>query len=114
MADNKQYITQTHENGNVMISEDVVTTIVIHAIEEVEGVAPVPTRNDKLNKRKIVKIVISENNDLAIDCTIFVKFGNSVVDVARAVQHNIIDAVESVTGVKVVRVNVNVSGSAKQ
>ena len=114
MADNKQYITQTHENGNVMISEDVVTTIVIHAIEEVEGVAPVPTRNDLLNKRKLVKIVIAENNDLAIDCTIFVKFGNSVVDVARAVQHNIIDAVESVTGVKVVRVNVNVSGSAKQ
>ena len=114
MADNKQYITQTHENGNVMISEDVVTTIVIHAIEEVEGVAPVPTRNDLLNKRKLVKIVIAENNDLAIDCTIFVKFGNSVVDVARAVQHSIIDSVESVTGVKVVRVNVNVSGSAKQ
>lgn len=114
MADNKQYITQTHDNGNVMISEDVVTTIVIHAIEEVEGVAPVPARNDLLNKRKLVKIAIAENNDLSIECTIFVKFGNSVVDVAKAVQSNIIDSVESVTGVKVVRVNVNVSGSAKQ
>ncbi|MBQ8238412.1 MAG: Asp23/Gls24 family envelope stress response protein [Oscillospiraceae bacterium] len=114
MAENKQYITQTHENGNVMISEEVVSTIVIHAIEEVEGVAPVPVRNDLLNKRKLVKIAIAENNDLSIDVTIFVKFGNSVVEVAKAVQQNIIDAVESVTGVKVVVVNVSVSGSAKQ
>ena len=114
MAENKQYITQTHENGSVMISEEVVSTIVIHAIEEVEGVAPVPTRNDLLNKRKLVKIAIAENNDLSIDVVIFVKFGNSVVEVAKAVQRNIIDSVESFTGVKVVAVNVNVSGSAKQ
>lgn len=114
MADNKQYITQVQENGTVMISEDVVTTIVIHAIEEVEGVAPVPVRNDFLTKKKLVKIVIGEDNDLSIDCVIYVKFGYSVVDVAKAVQLNIIDSVESMTGVKVVRVNVNVSGSAKQ
>ena len=114
MAENKQYITQTHEHGNVMISEEVVSTMVIHAIEEVEGVAPVPVRNDLLNKRKLVKITIAENNDLSIDVTIFVKFGNSVVEVAKAVQQNIVDSVESVTGVSVVRVNVNVSGSAKQ
>lgn len=114
MAENKQYITQVHENGNVMISEEVVTTIVIHAIEEVEGVAPVPVRNDLLNKRKLVKIAIAENNDLSIDATIFVKFGNSVVEVAKAVQRSIIDSVESTTGVSVVCVNVNVSGSAKQ
>ena len=114
MAENKQYITQTHEHGSVMISEEVVSTMVIHAIEEVEGVAPVPVRNDLLNKRKLVKIEIAENNDLSIDVTIFVKFGNSVVEVAKAVQQNVIDSVESVTGVKVVNVNVNVSGSAKQ
>ena len=114
MAENTQYITQVHENGSVMISEEVVSTIVINAIEEVEGVAPVPVRNDLLNKKKLVKITIADNNDLSIDITIFVKFGNSVVEVAKAVQQNIIDSVESVTGVKVVNVNVNVSGSAKQ
>ena len=38
MADNKRYITQVQENGNVMISEDVVTTIVAHAVQEVEGI----------------------------------------------------------------------------
>ena len=38
MADNKQYVTQVQENGTVLISEDVITTIVMHAVEEVEGV----------------------------------------------------------------------------
>ena len=37
MADNRQYITQMQEQGAVMISEDVITTIVAHTIEEVEG-----------------------------------------------------------------------------
>ena len=114
MADNKQYITQVQENGSVMISEDVVTTIVINAIEEVEGVAPVPVRNDLLAKRKLVKIIIGENNALTIGAIIYVKFGNPVVEVAKAVQQNIIDAVESMTGVKVAKVNVNVNGSAKE
>ena len=114
MADNKQYITQVQENGSVMISEDVVTTIVINAIEEVEGVAPVPVRNDLLAKRKLVKMVIGQNNELSIGAVIYVKFGHSVVEVAKAVQQNIIDSVESMTGVKVVKVNVNVSGSAKE
>ena len=38
MAENKNYVTQTRENGSVLISEDVITTIVAHAVEEVEGV----------------------------------------------------------------------------
>ena len=114
MADYKQYITQNQENGVVMISEDVVATIVINAIEEVEGVAPVPTRNDFLAKKKLVKIVIAEDNSLSIDAVIYVKFGNSVVEVAKAVQSNIIDAVESTTGVCVNCVNVNVSGSTSK
>ena len=38
MAENKQYITQVQENGTVLISEDVIMTIVAHAVEEVEGV----------------------------------------------------------------------------
>ena len=114
MADYKQYITQVQENGTVMISEDVVTTIVIHAIEEVEGVAPVPTRNDFLTKKKLVKLAIADNNHVAIDVIIYVKFGNSVVEVAKAVQASIIDAVESTAGVRVTCVNVNVNGSTNK
>ena len=38
MAEYKQYISQIQENGNVMISEDVVANIVAHAMAEVEGI----------------------------------------------------------------------------
>ena len=39
MAENKQYITQAQENGSVMISEDVIVSIVDRAVAEVEGIA---------------------------------------------------------------------------
>ena len=38
MAEYKQDITQSEENGNVMISEDVVAAIVANALADVEGV----------------------------------------------------------------------------
>ena len=39
MAEYKQYISQAEENGNVLISEDVVAAIAEHAVSEVEGAA---------------------------------------------------------------------------
>ena len=38
MAETKQYITQTNNEGAIMISEDVIASVVIHALNEVEGV----------------------------------------------------------------------------
>lgn len=112
MADYKRYITQVQENGNVMISEDVVATIVTHAVEEVEGVGGL--RVKKSWGAKSMKIAIAEDNDLTIDCSIFVKYGCSVVDVAKNVQTSITNAVEAITGVKVQVVNVSVGGIIRQ
>ena len=118
MADSKQYITQVQENGNVMISEDVVAHIVAHAMTEVEGIGSLGTKpgvtiNDFATKKtwsKGLKVMIGEDNTVAIDCTLMVKFGYSVVDVAAAVQQSVISNVESMTGVKVTDINVNVCG----
>lgn len=112
MAEYKRYITQVQENGNVMISEDVVATIVTHAVEEVEGVAGL--RNKKSWGAKAMKIAIGEDNELTIDCSISVKYGSSIVDVANHVQNSIVSAVEAITGVKVQVVNINVGGIARQ
>ena len=38
MAEYKQYISQAEENGNVLISEDVVAAIAADAVAEIEGV----------------------------------------------------------------------------
>ena len=38
MADNKDYLVQAQENGNVLISEEVVASIAALAVREIEGV----------------------------------------------------------------------------
>ena len=115
MAEYKQYITQIQENGNVMISEDVVATIVEHTLTEVEGV--VKGGAEVVGKKswgKGMRIAIAEDNSLSIGCNVVVSYGQSVVEVAQAVQSAVTNAVESVTGVKVTDVNVNVCGIVRK
>ena len=122
MAENKQYITQAQDNGAVMISEDVIATIVSHAVSEVEGIVSLNVKPGadfaeiigKKNWGKGMKIVIGENDEIYIDCNVVISYGQSVVAVAKAVQEAVSAAVESMTGVKVASVNVNVCGIARQ
>ena len=115
MAEYKQYITQAQENGTVMISEDVFATIVEHAMTEVDGV--VKGGSDVIGKKswgKGIRIAIAEDNTLTIGCNIIVGYGESVVNVAKAVQEAVAMAIESVTGVTVTDVNVNVCGIVRK
>ena len=122
MADNKQYVTQVQENGSVMISEDVIAAIVAQAIKDVEGVVSLNVKPgadivDMIgvkNWGKGTKIQISEDNSLTIDCQVVIGYDQSVVGVAQAVQNAVTGAVESMTGVKVSAVNVNVCGIIRQ
>lgn len=122
MAEYKQYINQSQENGTVQISEDVVSTIVEHAISDVEGVAGVCAKPGadiadligKKNWGKALKILIAEDNTLTIECNINILFGQSVVDVANNTQNAVVAAVESMTGVSVKAVNINVCGIVRQ
>lgn len=122
MAENKQYITQVQENGSVMISEDVVIAIVSNALGEVEGVAGLSTKPgadivDMIGKKnwgKGMKVHIADDDTVAIDCNVIIAYGHSVVDVANAIQQSVTGAVESMTGVKVTAVNVNVCGIVRQ
>ena len=122
MAENKQYITQVQDNGTVMISEDVVATIVSQAVKDVEGVVGLSTKPgadiaDMIGKKnwgKGLRIDIGEDNSLTVDCDVIVCYGQSVVAVAGAVQEAVVGALESATGVTVNAVNVNVCGIVRQ
>ena len=122
MAEYKQHITQTEENGNVLISEDVVGAIVGHAVDEVEGAAGIYVKPGNevadligvKNWGKGLKILIAEDNTVTIDVDILINYGYSVVDVADNVQTAVASAVESMTGVKVNAVNVNVCGISRK
>ena len=110
MAEYKHYITQAQENGNVMISEDVVAAIAEHALNDVEGAALL---RDIKNWNKGIKILIAEDNSVSISMNITVNFGCSVVEVAANAQTAVTASVENRTGVKVSEVNVNICGIAK-
>ena len=118
MAESKQYITQNQENGTVQISEDVIISIVTVAVGETEGVAgfsaglgsDIAEILGRKNWGKGVKLTITEDDRLFIECNIVATYGYAVVNVAKAVQENVTSAVESMTGIQVTEVNVNVCG----
>ena len=122
MADNKQYITRVQKDGAIMISEDVIGTIVAQAITEVEGVVGL---NNKLtpelaefigagNWAKGVRIKLEDNDQVSIDCNIIVAYGSCIVNVAKAAQEAIASSVEALSGVMTSAVNVNVCGVVRK
>ena len=86
-----------------------------NTLTEVEGV--VKGGSDVVGKKswgKGIRIAIAEDNSLTIGCNIIVGYGESVVNVAKAVQEAVANALESVTGVTVTDVNVNVCGIVRK
>ncbi len=117
MAESKQYIVQNQDNGAVMISEDVLSTIVAQAIADIEGVvglsakpgADIAEMIGKKNWGKGVKIIIN-GNSLSVDCNLIVAYGHNVVTVAAAAQEAMRNALESMANVTLDGVNVNICG----
>ena len=103
MAENKDYVTTELENGTVNINEDVITTVAAAALRDVEGV--VNAKNDK----KTIRVTLGEDS-VAVDCGLVLLYGHSVVEIAKNVQNAVTNAIESMTGLKVSRVDVNVTG----
>ena len=122
MADNKQYTTQKMDNGAVLISEDVIASIVAHAVTEVEGVAGLSIKTgadiaELLGKKawaKGMKILIGANDELYIDCNINIQYGYNVMDVAKAAQEAISNALDATASVTVAAINVNVCSIIRQ
>ena len=122
MAENRQYITHPQENGRVMISEDVVSGIVLQALTDIEGYVNVGIRPGmdiieligRKNWGKGIKVTIGENNQLCVECNVIIAYGHSVMTVATAIQEASVSALASMTGLDKISVNVNVCGIARQ
>lgn len=117
MTDN--YLIETKGDGEVRISEDVIATISIVAAESVEGVVEMQSNLKSSvtqmlgvkNLNRGVKVSIGEE-EAVIDVFITVLYGINIVDVCKIVQEKIKEAVENMTDLEVVEVNVHVSGIA--
>ncbi|MCB8816502.1 Asp23/Gls24 family envelope stress response protein [Desulfosporosinus shakirovi] len=104
--------------GSIRIADEVVEVIAGLAASEVEGVvgmsggivgdlANMLGRNKNLSKG--VKVEVGEH-EVAVDLFIVVEYGVSIPDVALNVQEAVKEAIESMTGLKVVEANVHVQG----
>lgn len=104
--------------SNLTISEDVIGIIAGLAAAEVEGVSGmtlgfVDGINQILggNKKysKGVKIEL-EGSNVIIDIYVIVKYGVKIPDVAFSIQNSVKNSVETMTGLNVKSVNINVQG----
>ena len=119
--ENKQpeVILNDNPEGTVSFATDVVATIAGLAANEIEGVAgmtspnssfaDILTRKSSRNYTKGVKVDIA-NNKVAVDVSIIVDYGSPVPDVARSIQENIKKAIETMSGLDVLSVDVHVQG----
>lgn len=103
--------------GTVKIANEVVAIIAGLAATEVDGVTgmsggitgDITEMLGMKNLSKGVKVEVGEK-EAAIDLFLIVDYGTKISEVAAKVQQNVKDTVETMTGLNVVEVNVNVQG----
>ena len=105
-------------NTNIKIADDVIAIIAGVAVAEVPGVAEMSggfaggiseVLSGKKNLSKGVKVE-SGDKETKIDVNIIVEYGKRIPDVAFEIQNKVKNAVENMTGLKVIEVNVHVQG----
>ncbi|NMB35742.1 MAG: Asp23/Gls24 family envelope stress response protein [Firmicutes bacterium] len=105
------------ELGTIRIADEVVSIISGLAATEIDGVASmsggiaggIAEALGRKNLSKGVKVEVGEE-EAAVDLFMIVRYGSRIPDVAWQVQENVKKAVENMTGLKVVKVNVHVQG----
>lgn len=105
---------RTAENGGIFISNDVIASIAANAAKDIEGVSgfaykSVNRAGSASDFSKAVRVV-SQDNDVKIQIGIRVKNGVNLQTVSLNIQRSIKNAVQSMTGKVVSKVNVAVQG----
>lgn len=101
--------------GTIQIAPEVIEVIAGLATVEVQGVAGmsggfaggIAELLGRKNLSKGVKVEVGQR-EAAIDVSIVVEFGNRIPEVASAIQRNVKHAIESMTGLSVIEVNVHI------
>jgi len=104
----------SYEVGTVRIADEVVGIIAGLAASEVPGVSGMSGASlvEMLGKRNLskgVKVNVGEK-EAAVDLFVVIEYGVRIPEVAMKVQENVKKAIESMTGLQVVEVNVHVQG----
>lgn len=115
---NEEVALESNDNNEIKIADDVVAVIAGVAVSEVSGVYGMAggfaggiseVLSGKKNLSKGIKVEVGEK-ETKIDVNIIVEYGTRIPDVAFEIQNRVKKAVETMTGLKVVEVNVHVQG----
>lgn len=102
------------DSGRIIFADDVVATIASLAASDVEGVASLSggvvegfteKLGGKKNLTKGVKVEVG-TEEAAVDLSINVKFGYRIREVCEKIQQEVKNGIETMTGLRVVEVNV--------
>ncbi|BCV25124.1 Asp23/Gls24 family envelope stress response protein [Gelria sp. Kuro-4] len=112
-----QILKAENDIGSVKIADEVVAIIAGLAATEVPGVAGmsgglaggIAEMLGRKNLTRGVKVEVGERQ-AAVDLFLIVDFGVKIPEVAWRVQENVKKAIESMTGLDVVEVNIHVQG----
>lgn len=108
---------QDTEIGSIRIADEVVAVIAGLAATEIKGVAGmsgglaggIAEMLGRKNLGKGVKVEVGEQ-EAAVDMFVIVEYGIKIPEVALQIQESVKTAIESMTGLVVVEVNVHVQG----
>ncbi len=108
---------ERYDAGSIRIANEVVSIIAGLAATEVKGVAGMSggvvdgfaELLKKKNLTKGVKVEVGEKQ-AAIDLFMIIDYGAKIPETAYKIQENVKRTVESMTGLEVVEVNVNIQG----
>lgn len=110
-------MTTNEQEGQVRIADDVVAVIAGIAATETDGIAGMSggitegfaRRVSGKNVTRGVSVEVGEL-EAAIDLRVIVQYGAKIHEISRELQFNVKQAVESMTGLTVIEVNVRVEG----
>ncbi len=101
------------EGGRIIFADEVVATIASLAVSDVEGVASltggmVEGITEMLGKKNLTKGVKVEvgTEEAAIDVSVSIRFGYKIKEVCEKIQAAVKSAIENMTGLRVVEINV--------
>lgn len=115
--DNNVLNDEIKSNGEIKIADDVVGVIAGLAATEVEGIAgmsggftgDIAEILGRKNLSKGVKVSV-EKNTTKIDLHVIVNYGSKIPEVSWKVQESVKNAIETMTGLEVIEVNIHVQG----
>ncbi len=107
-----------NEANTIKIADEVVAVIAGIAVSEIPGVYSMAggfaggiteVLSGKKNLSKGIKVEVGDK-ETKVDVNIIVEYGTRIPDIAFEIQNRVKKAVENMTGLKVVEVNVHVQG----